>query len=98
MVGGASVADVMKSDGNGWFKELDLTQPVPVLGTVDRARGVFTFKGFEDYEIDLDEIRTEKILLKWVLHLCGKTWISGEMLGEFIEEVAEFKGFDVRGL
>src|SRR5262245_37004558 len=30
------------------------------------------------YEVDLDRIKSEAALLNWVLHLCGKTWMTTE--------------------
>jgi hypothetical protein len=50
-----------------------------------------------DYEVDLDRINSEADLLNWTLHLCGKTWMTVEHLGHFIETVAQIKGFKVHG-
>ncbi len=49
------------------------------------------------YEIDLAQIKTERDLLTWVLHLCGKTWMTQNRLRIFIEAVARVKGFSVYG-
>jgi hypothetical protein len=50
-----------------------------------------------DYEVDLDRIHSERDLLAWTHHLCGKTWMNTERLSHFIEAVARIKGFKVHG-
>jgi hypothetical protein len=51
-----------------------------------------------DYEVDLDRIKTERDLLAWTLHLCGKTWMNTERISHFIEAVTAIKHFRVAGL
>jgi hypothetical protein len=47
------------------------------------------------YEIDLDRIKNETDLLIWVNHLCEKTWMTAEVLSDFMEKVAEIKGLKI---
>src|ERR1700730_11193941 len=50
-----------------------------------------------DYEVDLDRINSERDLLSWALHLCGKAWMTSERVGQFIEAVAKIKKLTVHG-
>ena len=49
------------------------------------------------YEVDLDRIQSEADLLRWVLHLCKKTWMRTEALSIFIQKVGEYKGLKIHG-
>jgi hypothetical protein len=43
------------------------------------------------YEVDLDRVNSEGDLLRWVLHLSSKDWMTCERLYFFIEAVGEVK-------
>jgi len=47
------------------------------------------------YEVDLDRIKNEIDLLIWVHHLSEKTWMTTEVLSDFMEKVAEIKGLKI---
>jgi hypothetical protein len=51
-----------------------------------------------DYDIDLNWIRSESQLLRWVLHLSEKTGINSRHRHHFILAVADIKNFRVHGL
>ncbi len=53
---------------------------------------------FYPYHIDLARIKSKADLLGWVLHLCNKTWMNTEYLGEFIKRVCMIKGWKREGL
>jgi hypothetical protein len=63
-----------------------------------RTNNTVLLRFLYDYEVDLDQIKTEADLLNWTLHLCEKTWMSTERLHKFIEAVAQIKRFKVHGL
>lgn len=46
------------------------------------------------YEIDLDRITSHASVLGWVDHLCSKTWMDTDHLGEFIKRVCKIKNID----
>lgn len=46
------------------------------------------------YDISLKEISTEKVLLKKVLHLTEKNWVTCNMVNHFIRKVFEAKGWE----
>ncbi len=48
------------------------------------------------YEVDLDQIHTERDLLAWVLQLVGKPWMNAERIEVFASAVADLKGFNIR--
>jgi hypothetical protein len=50
-----------------------------------------------DYSVDLAEIENFHDLLAWVHHLAQKTWVTGEMIAEFIEAVCAQKGWEIYG-
>jgi hypothetical protein len=62
-----------------------------------RCNNVLLLRFRYDYEIDLDEIKTERDLLAWALHLSGKTWMNTQRIGRFIEAVAQIKRLSVHG-
>jgi hypothetical protein len=62
-----------------------------------RSNNVLRLRFAYLYEVDLDQIKTERDLLAWALHLCGKTWMTTERLHKFIEAVARIKRFNVYG-
>ena len=45
------------------------------------------------YEIELDRIQTPADLLGWTRHLCEKAWMDNVLLAEFVDRVAEIKGW-----
>jgi hypothetical protein len=69
----------------------------PKLGTLSFDESETKVPGYF-YEVDLDRIRDERDLLKWVVQLAPKLWVSKAMLEEFIVRVAEIKRFQVYGL
>jgi hypothetical protein len=62
-----------------------------------RSNETLLLRFLYDYEIDLDRINSEADLLRWTLHLCGKTWMTSERLHQFIETVAAIKHLKVHG-
>lgn len=46
------------------------------------------------YDISLEEISTEKVLLQKVLHLTEKNWVTSDMLHHFIRKVFKAKGWE----
>jgi hypothetical protein len=59
---------------------------------VDLERGVVMLYFKYPYEVDLDRIKNERDLLAWVIHLCGKHWMTPSYLKRFARTVAEVKG------
>lgn len=60
-----------------------------------RSNETLLLRFIYNYEIDLDEIETEGDLLRWVLHLCEKTWMTSERLHHFIEAVGTIKKLNI---
>jgi hypothetical protein len=58
-----------------------------------RSNEVMLLRFRYDYEVDLDRINTERDLLAWTLHLCGKTWMNTERVSRFSKAVAVIKDF-----
>jgi hypothetical protein len=48
-----------------------------------------------DYWIELNRIRTRAHLIEWIHHMTGKKWVTGDMIGEFIEKVCKYRKWDV---
>jgi hypothetical protein len=48
-----------------------------------------------DYPIEISRIRTPLDLVRWALHLCGKTWMKKEFLEAFIKAVCAIKAWKV---
>ena len=46
------------------------------------------------YEVDLDRLPTPAHLIGWVRHLSKKTWMSTDLIAEFIDRVCQTKGWD----
>lgn len=46
------------------------------------------------YEIDMRRVKTKSDVLKWVLHLSGKTWMTFPALERFIELACRVNGLD----
>jgi hypothetical protein len=64
----------------------------------DSSENTLTLYFRYPYEVDLDDIKTERDLLAWVLHLAEKTWMTTRHLRKFAERVAEIKGLKIHGL
>ncbi len=47
------------------------------------------------YDILLSELKTERGILKWALHLADKGWVSGEQLTDFIEAALKEAGINI---
>lgn len=47
----------------------------------------------QPYTIDLSYVNDQSKLLAWVLHLKSKNWITPQIIGDFIEVVALYKGW-----
>lgn len=43
-----------------------------------------------DYWIELTRINDRAALIEWIYHLLGKTWITNELLEQFIELVCSY--------
>lgn len=63
------------------------------LFSYDKKRDVITYIP-KDYEIYLGGIRSPQRLLGWVLHLGDKPWMPKEVLCEFVQRVADIKGWN----
>lgn len=50
------------------------------------------------YDISLEELKTERGILKWTLHLAGKSWVSREQLEDFIQAALEVSGIDIHNI
>ncbi len=64
----------------------------------DAGCACLTIKIAYPYHIELARIKSKSDLLGWVLHLCHKTWMTTEYLGEFIERVYKIKKWKHEGL
>ena len=73
---------------------LEADQAVSNKVTIDEQLGVCILDLGYKYELDLDRIRNERDLLKWVHHLSKKVGMSIEMVPFFIDKVARFKNLD----
>ena len=54
-------------------------------------------KGNFVYDIPFSRLKSPIQLLDWTCHLSEKNWVDADLLGRFIETVATFKGWEVRG-
>ena len=57
---------------------------------------MFWINGTYAYSIEEDRITSERDLLAWVRHLSRKTWADRKLIGEFVDVVANAKGFKLR--
>lgn len=46
--------------------------------------GLLTINEFYPYQIDMSRLRNKDDLLAWVMHLTEKTWMTHELMREFI--------------
>ena len=90
---GASVSDFCDSD---WSRAYDQYYQEHIVYVRGNSTVVLRFQ--YDYEVDLDRIRNEGDLLRWSLHLCGKTWMNTARLAKFIQAVADIKKLRIHGL
>lgn len=49
------------------------------------------------YEISLEAIPNRAALIEWVYHLSGKTWVTSEVISDFIYEVCTAKKWEIYG-
>ena len=61
----------------------------------DEECGYITINAMYPYEIQLSRIPDRESLLQWVSHLSGKTWMTRELIREFIRRVGEIKGWNI---
>jgi hypothetical protein len=61
----------------------------------DKERGYITINVLYPYDIQLTRISDSESLLQWVSHLSGKTWMTRELIREFIRRVCEIKGWNI---
>lgn len=47
----------------------------------------------QNYSIELNRIKTRAALLEWTHHLCGKSWITTDMLEDFIGQIHVYRGW-----
>ena len=57
---------------------------------------MFWINGTYAYPIEEDRITSERDLLAWVRHLSRKAWADRKLIGEFVDVVANAKGFKLR--
>ena len=48
-----------------------------------------------EYPIELSRIKSKTSLLRWAHHLCEKVWMDSTLIGEFIERVCKYKGWNL---
>ena len=77
-----TIDNVMK---NGQIIQDEMDRKVKVKGKWITLNGC--------YDISLGEISTEKVLLKKVLHLTEKNWVTSDMVNHFIRKVFKAKGW-----
>jgi hypothetical protein len=49
------------------------------------------------YEVDLDRLNDERDFLEWIRQLLGKSWMTNDHLANFMDAVADIKGFNLHG-
>ena len=81
------------ANGVGWMM-LGLWQrdgSKAVHWDVDCDCGVLRLEanGYPEYEVPLNQVRTAEGVLRWLDHLCGKTWVTLDVLREFIVKSVE---------
>lgn len=54
--------------------------------------------GGYDYHIEADRIDTPEKLLRWLIHLFGKTWMTTRRATILAETCAKIFGYQIRGL
>ena len=64
---------------------------------LDKEHGLCILYSPDPYDIDLDDLRTEAQLEEWVAHLTEKSWVTEEQLAQFVELVADYRGFAPSG-
>ncbi len=61
----------------------------------DAEHDYLTMRAAYPYGIELSRIPDMEALLHWVEHLSSKTWMTGELVREFIRRVCAIKGWDI---
>lgn len=74
-------------------KEMMEAKFTPLAEIRDGAVGFPT----RNYWIELSEIKSYRDLVGWIHHLVGKTWVTNEMISDFIEAVCANKGWRIYG-
>jgi hypothetical protein len=66
---------------------------------VTKSRGCLTLRWghwkHAPYDIPLSDLQTERGILRWTYHLAGKTWITREMLDDFMRTALEVSGINI---
>jgi hypothetical protein len=83
-------------DAAKWLNQL-VVFPDDAKIVIDPDNETVTLNFAYPYEIDLDRIQTVGDLLRWVLHLSEKDWMTAERLNYFITKVGKHKGFKIYG-
>jgi len=63
----------------------------------DKKLGCITINVAYPYRIELNRITDPESVLRWVHHLTEKTWMTTELVHEFIERVYDIKGWKLYG-
>ena len=61
----------------------------------DENLGYITINAAYPYHIELARIPDFEGLVHWIEHLTGKSWMTSELVGEFIRRVYAIKGWDL---
>jgi hypothetical protein len=70
---------------------LDSPDPAPLV-VIENDQVVFITA---DYWIELTRINDRAALIEWIHHLLGKTWITNELLEQFIELVCNYRKWPI---
>jgi hypothetical protein len=47
------------------------------------------------YDIELDQLKTERGILKWTLHLAEKSWVTRQQIEDFMHAALEVSEIDI---
>lgn len=79
--------------------ELLRQTPRPTGIRITKSRNALTLRWgawkHAPYDIGLNELKTERDILKWTLHLAEKSWVSREQLEDFICAATVAAGIDL---
>ncbi len=75
------------------LKEITEAKSTPLAEVKDGAVGFPKM----DYWIELSEIKSYHDLVGWIHHLVGKTWVTNDMISDFIEAVCAHRGWKIYG-
>jgi hypothetical protein len=73
---------------NEWEVELKGAEIIIKYSFEDR-------QGHYEYAIDIDQLKTKDDIVKWVHHLTGKDWVTGEMIKELLEKATSYHAMDI---